>query len=179
MVNDGIAYSFGILLEPISKNLSISIGKVSLIGGSLAGVTMLVGPLAALSVNRFGSRRTCIIGSFIASAAMFLSSYCGSFYSLFLCYGILAGIGLGFLYVPAVVAVGEYFRTKLSLATGKMDICCTFNCFFNQESAFVDQGLVRFSLRHLYPTCSIILIGGAAFGLCLCFVLLVLFLASS
>jgi len=118
MVNDGIAYSFGILLEPISKNLSISIGKVSLIGGSLAGVTMLVGPLAAISVNRFGSRITCIIGSLIASLAMFLSSYCCSFYSLFLCYGILAGIGLGFLYVPAVVAVGEYFRTKLSLATG-------------------------------------------------------------
>jgi len=49
---------------------------------------------------------------------MFLSSYCSSFISLFVTYGLLAGIGLGFVYVPSVVAVGEYFRIKLSFATG-------------------------------------------------------------
>ena len=68
--------------------------------------------------SRFGSKMTCIFGSLIASSAMFLSSYCSSLLSLFLTYGLLAGIGLGFAYVPAVVAVGEYFRDKLSFATG-------------------------------------------------------------
>jgi hypothetical protein len=33
----------------------------------------------------------------------------------------LTGFGLGFVYIPAVVAVGEYFRERLSLATGFVD----------------------------------------------------------
>ena len=52
MVNDGIAYSFGIILEPMRSDLGISVGSISLVGGALAGVTMLVGPLAAAAVNR-------------------------------------------------------------------------------------------------------------------------------
>ena len=88
MVNDGIAYSFGIILEPMRSDLGISVGSISLVGGALAGVTMLVGPLAAACVNRwtikgsfkvclqissrFGSQITCIFGSLIASSTMFL-----------------------------------------------------------------------------------------------------------
>ena len=53
MVNDGIAYSFGIILEPMRSDLGLSIGSVSLIGGALTGVTMLIGPLAAHSVNKY------------------------------------------------------------------------------------------------------------------------------
>ena len=70
-------------------------------------------------LSRFGSQITCIFGSLIASSALFLSSYCSSLLSLFVTYGLLAGIGLGFVYVPAVVAVGEYFRDRLSFATGE------------------------------------------------------------
>jgi hypothetical protein len=33
-------------------------------------------------------------------------------------YGICGGFGLGLMYVPAVVTVGQYFDKKLSLATG-------------------------------------------------------------
>ena len=144
MVNDGIAYSFGIILEPMRSDLDLSIGSVSLIGGALTGVTMLIGPVAAHSVNRcitclthhlcisasiiirFGNQATCILGAVIASCSMYLSSFCSSFLTLFVTYGLLVGVGLGFVYVPAVVAVGEYFRDRLSFATGDFvssDIC--------------------------------------------------------
>ena len=133
MVNDGIAYSFGVILEPMKAELDVGVGSISLVGGVLAGVTMLTGPLAAAFVNRcfsvkfdksstaftrFGSRTTCIVGSVISSAAIFASSYSTSFLSLLITYGFLLGFGLGFVYVPAVVAVGEYFRERLSFATG-------------------------------------------------------------
>ena len=83
---------------------------------------MLTGPLAAAFVNicfsvkfkkslttfkRFGSRTTCIVGSLISSVAIFASSYNTSFLSLLI---TLLGFGLGFVYIPAVIAVGEYFR---------------------------------------------------------------------
>lgn len=35
-----------------------------------------------------------------------------------LTYGVMGGIGFGMIYLPAVVAVGYYFETKRSLATG-------------------------------------------------------------
>jgi hypothetical protein len=33
-------------------------------------------------------------------------------------YGLIGGLGLGLMYVPAVVAIGQYFHRRLSLATG-------------------------------------------------------------
>lgn len=35
-----------------------------------------------------------------------------------LTYGVMGGIGFGMIYLPAVVAVGYYFESKRSLATG-------------------------------------------------------------
>lgn len=37
---------------------------------------------------------------------------------LMVTYGIIGGFGFGLIYLPAVVAVGYYFETKRSLATG-------------------------------------------------------------
>jgi hypothetical protein len=33
-------------------------------------------------------------------------------------YGLFGGLGLGLMYLPSVVAVGQYFNSRLSLATG-------------------------------------------------------------
>ena len=57
----------------------------------------------------------------ISSTAIFASSYSTSLISLLITYGLLTGFGLGFVYIPAVVAVGEYFKERLSLATGFVD----------------------------------------------------------
>ena len=53
IVNGGIVYSFGVILEPMRSDLDLSVGSISLVGGVLAGVTMLIGPVAAASVNRW------------------------------------------------------------------------------------------------------------------------------
>ena len=39
---------------------------------------------------------------------------------LMLFYSVVAGTGLGLMYVPAVVAVGYYFEKKRAFATGKI-----------------------------------------------------------
>ena len=58
------------------------------------------------------------MGSFLAAIAVFASSYSINLTTLILSYGIFGGIGLGLMYVPAVVAVGQYFHKRLNLATG-------------------------------------------------------------
>lgn len=122
MVLDGIGYSFGVMLQPLAKEFGCGTASMSFVGSLLMGGYLLVGPIAAASVNRYGTRKTCITGSLISSIAIFSSSFSGSVACLVITYGIIGGIGIGFMYVPAVVAVGEYFSLRLSLATG---ICVT------------------------------------------------------
>ena len=67
------------------------------------------------------------MGSFLSAIAMFVSSYSINLTTLILSYGIFGGIGLGLMYVPAVVAVGQYFNKRLNLATGNNHSCYTLS----------------------------------------------------
>jgi len=118
MLIDGIGYSFGVLLHPIQKEFKEGAASVSFVGSLLAGVIMLTGPIAAIAVDRVGPRLTCIGGSIIASLALFFSSTSSSLLLLIIYYGVIGGLGLGFMFVPAVISVGQYFDRRLSLATG-------------------------------------------------------------
>lgn len=118
MVVDGIGYSFGILLPELIKEYGSSKSKTALVGSLLPGTTMLVGPIVSVFVNKFGCRMATIVGSIIAGVAMGLSTLCPDIDSLLVVYGIVGGLGCGLMYLPAVVAVGYYFESKRSLATG-------------------------------------------------------------
>jgi len=61
-------------------------------------------------------------GSIISAVSIFLSSYSSSLSLLLLTYGVLGGVGLGLMYAPAVVTVGQYFKKRLNLATG-ISVC--------------------------------------------------------
>ena len=52
MVLDGISYSFGVLLQPLSEEFKSGNGAISFVGSLLTGVYLLAGPLAAAAVNR-------------------------------------------------------------------------------------------------------------------------------
>jgi len=119
MVLDGIAYSFGIFVKPLEQHFT-GTGKaeIAMVGSILAGFIMLVGPLSSLLVNIFGPRKTCIAGACIAGVAFFISTYSPNIYLLMVSYGVLGGLGLGLMYVPAVTAVGYWFEKKRSLVTG-------------------------------------------------------------
>ena len=88
------------------------------VGSILAGVIMLVGPIASILVNKFGPRITCIAGAIISGLAIFISTFSVNVYMMMVFYGVMAGFGLGFMYVPAVTAVGYWFEKKRSLVTG-------------------------------------------------------------
>jgi len=118
MVLDGIGYSFGILLNPLMEHYGVGKGLMSLVGSILTGVILLTGPLASLLVNKLGARMTCIIGAIVSALAIFISTFSVNVYMLMVFYGVLGGMGLGFMYVPAVTAVGYWFEKRRSLVTG-------------------------------------------------------------
>ena len=63
-------------------------------------------------------RKTCIAGAIVSAVSIFLSTFSPNVYLLMISYGVLGGLGLGLMYVPAVTAVGYWFEKKRSLVTG-------------------------------------------------------------
>ncbi|KAF4524595.1 hypothetical protein B566_EDAN008550 [Ephemera danica] len=118
LIVDGIAYTFGIFLGDFVRYYGEGKGKTAWVGSLLSGMYLSVGPIVSALCNKFGCRAVCIAGSFLASFAFLISIFSPNVTVLMLTYGVLGGIGFGCIYLPAVVAVGYYFETKRSLATG-------------------------------------------------------------
>merc|ERR1719251_408707 len=89
-----------------------------MVGSILAGAIMLVGPISSILVGKFGPRKTCIAGAVVSALSIFISTFAVNVPMLMVFYGVLGGLGLGLMYVPAVTAVGYWFEKKRSLVTG-------------------------------------------------------------
>ncbi|XP_073969240.1 monocarboxylate transporter 5 isoform X2 [Rhodnius prolixus] len=118
VVVDGIVFSFGVLLNDISKDFNISIPKCAIAGSLLSGFYLIAGPFVSAIANRYGFRVTGIAGSVLASFTFAISSLAPNIEYLWLVYGVLGGIGFGMIYVPAVITTGFYFEKWRALATG-------------------------------------------------------------
>ncbi|XP_026319089.1 monocarboxylate transporter 4-like [Hyposmocoma kahamanoa] len=118
LVVDGIGYSFGAFLPELVKYFEVGKGTIALVGSILAGSLLAVGPVVSALCNKYGCRAVCMVGSVIATFGFLLSSFCTNVPFMMITYGAIGGIGFGMMYLPAVVAVGYYFDTKRSLATG-------------------------------------------------------------
>ncbi|RVE45813.1 hypothetical protein evm_009563 [Chilo suppressalis] len=118
LVVDGIAYTFGIFLPELVTYFGEGKGTVAWVGSLLSGVYLAAGPIVSALCNKFGCRAVCIAGSLVATTAFVLSTFSKSVTVMMITYGLLGGIGFGMIYLPSVVAVGYYFETRRSLATG-------------------------------------------------------------
>merc|ERR1719225_51089 len=118
LVLDGICYIFGVFLEPMMEDFNVDNATMSAVGSVLSGVIQLVGPFAALLTNILGMRIVCILGALVSAAGFFFSTFVYDVWLLMILFGIVAGTGLGLMYVPAVCSVGYYFDKKRAFATG-------------------------------------------------------------
>ena len=78
----------------------------------------MVGPIVGGLVNKFGARKVVLIGSGIGAFGIATSIFAPNIAVFMLLYGVVGGIGFGFIYLPAIVVVGFYFESKRAVATG-------------------------------------------------------------
>lgn len=115
---DGISNAFGPFMASYQQTFGASKAAVSLVGSLLIGMYLLCGPIAGALLNNYEARKVVIVGTILASTSFFLSTFSPNIYVHYLLYGFLGGIGFGFIYLPAIVIVSQYFETKRALATG-------------------------------------------------------------
>lgn len=160
MIVDGIAYTFGVFLGEFVEYFGEGKGKVAWVGSLLSGVYLSAGPVVSALANKYGCRAVCIAGALISCMAFVLSTLSTSVNMLMLTYGVMGGFGFGLIYLPAVVAVGYYFETKRSLATG-IAVCgsgfgtFTFAPFANWLLANFDWKNANLILAGLILNCAI------------------------
>ena len=109
---------------------------MSWVGSLLLGVHLISGPLASGLVNTYGCQLVCITGGFVTCLGLCLSTLSPNVPVLMLTYGVIGGFGLGLIFLPTVVCVGNYFESKRALATG-ISVCGTG--YFYRGSLLVIQ----------------------------------------
>lgn len=159
LILDGIAYTFGVLFNPLVEEFQSDRASVAWIGSLLCGMYMLSGPIVGGLVNRYGSRPVCVAGGIIAWGAISLSVLSVNVGMMMFLYGIVGGFGLGLIYLPAVVSVGHYFESKRALATG-IAVCGSGVGTF--LLAPLSSYLV---LTYSWKTCNLVL--ASLFGVCI------------
>lgn len=162
MVVDGIIFSFGMFIGEISKSFQVSKAEVTLVGSLMSGFYLIVGPFASAIANRYGFRTVAVGGSIVGALALAISYFATSVKFLCISYGVLGGIGFGFIYVPSVITVGYYFEKWRALATG-IGVCGSGIGTF-LFAPFSTYLINTFQWRNALLCHAVIVAGSAIFG---------------
>ncbi len=116
----GITYSFGIILVKLKDDYNSTDTIVSWIGSIQGFMVYFTGVLAAPLIEHYSYRTIAITGSVISACGMLLSAFSPNIYLLYLTYGLLTGLGFGFMYLTSMVAVQHWFDKRRALAAGRI-----------------------------------------------------------
>ncbi len=114
----GAYYSFGVFLKPMLDDLgwstAVTTGATSVylvVHGALA---ILMGHLS----DKYGPRWVVTGGTLLIVVGYLLISQVSAPWHLYMCFGILVGIGMGAAYVPPLATVTKWFIIRRGLALG-------------------------------------------------------------
>lgn len=114
----GAVYAFSILISPFEKEFGWKRTETTpAFTIALLTFTLSMIPAGKLQDEK-GPRITVSIGGFLLSLGMILSSYTNSLLWLYINYGLLVGLGIGFAYGAPIATCNKWFPDKRGLATG-------------------------------------------------------------
>ncbi len=115
----GAVYAWSVFRVPLSKQFGWTISQVSLTFTIAIFVLGFAAFFAGLWQNRVGPRVVAITGGALYGLGVILASFAGhSLAGLYLTYGVIGGIGLGFGYIVPVAVLVKWFPDRRGLITG-------------------------------------------------------------
>ena len=115
----GAVYAWSVFRIPLAKQFGWSIPEVTLtftISIFVLGVSAFLG---GLWQNKSGPRIVALTGGVLYGLGVFLASFSyHGLWWLYLSYGVIGGIGLGFAYIVPVAVLVKWFPDRRGLITG-------------------------------------------------------------
>ena len=118
----GIIYGWSILKAPLAGEFSWTADQLAVNFTLTMCFFCLGGFIGGILSRKIGVRLTLILGGVIGCAGFFLTSRLsgGSVAMLYVSYGGLAGLGIGFAYTTTISTVNAWFPDKKGLCSGAL-----------------------------------------------------------
>ncbi|XP_006866054.1 PREDICTED: monocarboxylate transporter 1 [Chrysochloris asiatica] len=110
--------SVSVFFKEIETIFHASTSEVSWISSIMFAVMYGAGPISSILVNKYGSRPVMIAGGCLSGCGLIAASFCNTVQELYLCVGVIGGLGLAFNLNPALTMIGKYFSKRRPLANG-------------------------------------------------------------
>ncbi|KAE8281719.1 Monocarboxylate transporter 2 [Larimichthys crocea] len=121
-ISIGFSYAFPkaitVYFKDIQNIFDASYSQIAWISSIMLAVMYAAGPISSILVNTYGCRPIVMMGGCLCATGMILASFCTSVLQLYLCIGVIGGLGLAFNLQPALTMIGKYFYKKRPIANG-------------------------------------------------------------
>lgn len=114
----GTLYAWSVFVAPLNKEFGWNAKEISTVF-TIAVVTFaLTFVVAGRLQDKIGPFFCSMAGGILVSAGFFLCSYTTSLTYLFLCFGVIGGLGNGFGYATPIPVMAKWFPDRRGLAVG-------------------------------------------------------------
>jgi OFA family oxalate/formate antiporter-like MFS transporter len=115
----GAVYAWSVFRTPLSKQFGWTISDVTLTFTIAIFALGFAAFFAGLWLNKSGPRIVAVTGGALYGLGVFLASFSANhLWWLYLSYGVIGGIGLGFGYIVPVAVLVKWFPDRRGLITG-------------------------------------------------------------
>jgi MFS transporter, OFA family, oxalate/formate antiporter len=114
----GAVYAWSVFRVPLAKQFGWSISEITLTFTISIFVLGFAAFFGGLWLNRKGPRIVALTGGALYGLGVFLASFSHRLSWLYLTYGVMGGIGLGFSYIVPVAVLVKWFPDRRGLITG-------------------------------------------------------------
>jgi len=115
----GAVYAWSVFRVPLAKQFHWSISQVTLTFSICVFVLGVAAFFGGLWLNKKGPRMVALTAGFLYGLGVFLASFSADkLWWLYLSYGLIGGIGLGFGYIVPIAVLVKWFPDRRGLITG-------------------------------------------------------------
>jgi MFS transporter, OFA family, oxalate/formate antiporter len=114
----GTLYAWSVFVAPLEKEFGWKRAQTSNVFTYAVVVFAISFILAGRLQDKLGPFKVSVIGGLLVSIGFFLCAYTSSLNYLYVCFGVLGGIGNGFGYATPIPVMAKWFPDRRGLAVG-------------------------------------------------------------
>jgi OFA family oxalate/formate antiporter-like MFS transporter len=114
----GTLYAWSVFVAPLEKQFGWKRADTSMVFTIAVAMLALAFVVAGRIQDKIGPFYCSLAGGVLVSLGFFMSSYTTSLTYLFICFGVIGGLGSGFGYATPIPVMAKWFPDKRGLAVG-------------------------------------------------------------